>query len=62
MQSVSVITASMFLAEAVRPGLNQLAFRSARMVRIRDGSESFPAMPPEEEVAFRLWYVSIVPR
>jgi len=49
-------------AEAVRPGLNQLAFRSARMVRIRDGSESFPAMPPEEEVAFRLWYVSIVPR
>jgi 4-amino-4-deoxy-L-arabinose transferase-like glycosyltransferase len=49
-------------AAVVQPGLNQLAFRSHRMRRIGEGREAFPTLKPDQEVAFRLWYVSIVPR
>ena len=49
-------------ATLVRPGLNELAFRSERMMLVRDGREPFPTMSPDHPVAFRLWYVTIVPR
>jgi len=49
-------------AASVEPGLNQLTFRSGRMTPVGEGREPFPTMKPDQPVAFRLWYVSIVPR
>ena len=49
-------------AALVRPGLNELAFRSERMMLVRDGREPFPTTASDRPVAFRLWYVTIVPR
>ena len=49
-------------AEVLRPGLNELAFRSSRMMPVGEGTEIFPELPRDQPVAFRLWYVVIVPR
>jgi hypothetical protein len=49
-------------ADLVRPGLNELAFRSKQLVRIGEGREPFPTMRPDRQVGFRLWYVTILPR
>jgi len=47
---------------AVHAGMNRLAFKSQHMLIVRQGAEPFPELRPDQPVAFRLWYVSIVPR
>ena len=49
-------------AEAGRPTINRLAFRSRTLMPIAEGSETFEGVPPDQRVAFRFWYIRIEPR
>jgi hypothetical protein len=48
-------------ASAVRPGSNEVTFRSENMVPIGRAGSAFPEMPRDREVGFRFWYMLVVP-